>query len=400
MTVLRAITIKDGANVDAFSRLRVSDSANRFDAEFTFDTLEEIIDEVIGGSGTIAHQTNTRDVLLSVGATGLTDKAGLYSYPVPYTPANSQLIEMTGVLDFAEIGGGVAQLFLRSKITGSVVEQTFNQDEWTKPNTDIDWKKSQIFVIDFQSLKVGRIRYGFNRGGIPVYVKSITNDNIRGSGYWQSPSLPAYWNIYNDATYTYMEIGYGDTNNAVGFRYRIAKNSLAKMKAICGTVKSEGGKPLFEMDGYPQSADSNVTAKSVSTTLIPLISIRPRTTFNSLPNNAIAIPKYISIQTDNPIRLVVIHDATLTGASWSNVDTTHSIMEFDTSATAFTGGHRLFSDYVATSRNTQSSTRSLMGKAVLWARKNGLSGILTVCAVRTTTTNASVLTSINWEEIR
>jgi hypothetical protein len=41
-----------------------------------------------------------------------------------------------------------------------------------------------------------------------------------------------------------------------------------------------------------------------------------------------------------------------------------------------------------------------MGKAVLWARKNGLSGILTVCAVRTTTTNASVLTSINWEEIR
>jgi hypothetical protein len=129
MTVLRAITIKDGANVDAFSRLRVSDSANRFDAEFTFDTLEEIIDEVIGGSGTIAHQTNTRDVLLSVGATGLTDKAGLYSYPVPYTPANSQLIEMTGVLDFAEIGGGVAQLFLRSKITGSVVEQTFNLDK-------------------------------------------------------------------------------------------------------------------------------------------------------------------------------------------------------------------------------------------------------------------------------
>ena len=407
MTFLKSFLLKDGPQLDAFSRLRVSDTGNRFDGEFTYDTLEEIFDEVISGAGAIAHQSNTRDVVLSAGGTGLSDYAGMYSYPIPYTPGNSQLAELTGVLDLAEIGSGVAQIFLRTKISGTVDEQVIDQDDWTNKgrlttslHSNMDWTMSHIFVIDFQSLKVGRIRYGFNRGGDPIIVHEIKNDNIRQSGYWQSPSLPVYWRIYNDATYTYMEIGYGDTDNAVGFRYRVAKNVLCEMKAICGTVKSEGGKSLFEMDGYTQSADSNVTAKTVSTTLIPLLSIRPRTTFKSSPNNAIAIPKSVSIQTDNPIRLVVYHDATLTGASWSNVETNHSVMEFDVTASAITGGHRILTDYIATSRNIQSASRSLIGKAVLWARKNGNTGILSVCAVRTTTTNASVLTALNWDEIR
>lgn len=390
----------DSANLDAFARVRVSEPANRFDGEFTYDTLEEIIDDVKAGAGTITHQANTRDVLLKANGTTTGDYAGLHSFPVPYTPGCSQLIEITGVLDYAAIGSGTAQLFLRSKITGTVQEEVYDQADWDSPNNDIDWTKSLIFLMDFQSLRVGRIRYGLVRNGVPTYVHEIINDNVRNSGYWQTPSLPLYWKIYNDSTYTYMEVGYGDDNNGIGFRYRIAKNSLASMIAICGTVKSEGGKSLFEMDGFPQSANSNVTAKTVSTTLIPLLSVRPRTTFNSIPNTSIAIPTYISVQTDNPIRIGVWHDATLTGASWADVDTNHSIMEYDTTASAFTGGHRILSEYVATSKNIQTSARSLMGKAVLWARKNGYTGILTVAAIRTTTTNASVLTSLNWEEIR
>lgn len=400
MTYFKEIKYLDSANLDAFSRLRVSDTGNRFDAEFTFDTLEEIIDEVVSGTGNISHQPNTRDVLLENAGTSTGDYAGLYSYPIPYTPGNSQLIELTGVLDYAALGNGTAQLFLRSKITGSVTEDVYDQDDWDSPNSDIDWTASHIFVMDFQSLKVGRIRYGFNRGGKPVYVHELKNDNVRNSGYWQSPSLPAYWRIYNDATYTYMEIGYGDTNNAIGFRYRIAKNAGAQMVAICSTVKSEGGDALFDMKGYPQTADMAQTAKTVSTTIIPLISIRARATFKSLDNNAIAIPTTLSVQTDNPIRLIAYHDATLTGASWSDVDTNHSVMEKDTSASALSGGHYIDSEYVATSKNINAAFNTILGKAVLWNRKNGNSGIFTIAAVRTTSTNASVLCGIKWSEIR
>lgn len=389
-----------GDSYDAFSRLRTSATGTRLDVEFTFNINEEILDEVTNGSSTIAHQSNTRDVLLSVVATGTGDNAALYSYPVPYTAGNSQLIFITGVLDKASIGGGTAQIFLRSKVTGSIVEQVVDQSSWDTPNNDLDWTKSQIFGMDFQSLKVGRIRYYLDRCGFLEKVHEITNDNVRQSGYWQTPSLPVYWRIYNDATYTYMEIGYGDTDNAIGFRYRIAKSASATMVAICATVKSEGGDNLNEMTGYPTVIDMGVTPKTVSTSLIPLLSIRQRSTFNSINNNSIALIQSISVQTNNPIKLIALHDSALTGASWANVDTDHSTMEYDITASAYSNGHIIATEYVATSKNISSAYKSLLEKVVLWYRKNGNSGILTIAAVRSDSTNASVLVSCSWREIR
>ena len=254
--------------------------------------------------------------------------------------------------------------------------------------------------MDFQSLRVGRIRFYLDREGELIQVHEIYNDNIRNTGYWQSPSLPAYWRVYNDATYTYMEIGYGDTSNAIGFRYRITKNALASMTAICGTVKSEGGKDLLEMQGYPQAVSREQSAKTISTTLVPLISIRSKSTFKSLDNNSITIPNSISIATDNPIRIVVIHDCALTGASWADVETDHSPIEYDIAATALTNGHVLFEEYVSTSKNVESAVNSLLGKAVLWYRKGTQTGILTIAAIRTGTTNADVLAAIRWIDIR
>jgi len=395
-----AIQFGDTMSVDSFGRARTSDPANRLDAEFNYDKLEEIFDEVLNGAGTVTQDANARHLLLETNGAGVGDNAAMYSYPIPYTPGCSQLIELTGVLDYAAIGGGIAQLFLRSNITGSVVEEVYNQDEWINPVPEINWSYSQIFAIDFQSLKVGRIRYALNQSGVNTPVHQIINNNIRNTGYWETPNLPAYYRIYNDATYTYMELGYGDEDNAIGFRYRTTANVAAQMTAICCTVKSEGGKDLFDMGGYPQSADMGVTANTVSTTIIPVISVRQRSTFNSIANNSIAIPEFLSIQTNNPIRLILYHDATLTGASWSNVDTTHSTMEFDVTASAISGGHIIFSEYVATSKNVSAAVNTLLGKAVLWYRKNGFSGVLSVAAVRTDTTNASVLCSIKWREIR
>lgn len=402
------VAFGDSASLDAFNLLKVGQPATRFDAEFTYDKLEEIFDEILGsGGGSVTHDADARHLLLETIGTGLLYSAEMRSFPIPYTPGNSQTVEITGVLDYNNIQGGVAQLFLRSKTTGSVVEEVYNQEDWNcngvstySLHSDVNWSFSHIFDIDFQSLKVGRIRYRMNRQGKPICVHEIYNDNVRNTGYWQNPSLPIYYKVYNDATYTYMEMGYGNESNAIGIRYRVPLDPAGAMTAICCTVKSGAGKYLFDMSGYPQSADRGVTTKTVSTSIIPLLSIRQRTTFNSIENLSIAFPKEISIQTNNPIRLIIYHDAGLTGASWSNVDTTHSTMEYDVSATAITGGHIIQSEYVATSKNIQATAKGLLGKAVLWNRQNGNTGILTLAAVRSDSTNASVLAGIKWEEIR
>ena len=384
---------------DGFGRIRTSGTGQRLDVEFIYDKQPDFFDEITN-NGTVTHNPNSRDLTLAL----LDAVAGSYSlmrsHPVPYTPGNSQMEDITSVLDLAGIGGGVAQVFLRSSVTGVVDETVVDQGAWSKNQAaDADWTKSHIFQLDFQSLKVGLIRFVMVRKGGAVIVHEMDNDNKIDTGYWQMPSLPAYWRIYNDATYTYMECGYGDEANAIGFRYRITANAAATMRAICVTVKSEGGQDLVDMGGLPRTADNGVTPVTASTSLVPILSIRPGATFNGFANLGIAIPVAIDVETNNPIRLAVIHNATLTGAVWAAVG--DSMMESDVTATAITGGHEVDSGYVSSSaKNRATSAGSLLGKTVLWARNNGLTGSLTVAAIRTGGTDAAILAALKWKEIR
>ena len=214
---------------DAFGRLRTAGVGNRLDVEFLYNKQPDFFDEVTN-NGTVTHNANTRDLTFSLSDANNGSYAWMSSHPVPYTPGNSQLIDITGVLDLAGIGGGTAQFFLRSKISGSVVETVTDQADWDALTSGVDWTTAHIFAIDFQSLKVGKIRFAMNSAGRTYVVGSIANDNLRDSGYWQLATLPAYYKLYNDATYTYMELGYGNEENAVGFRYRITANASATMK--------------------------------------------------------------------------------------------------------------------------------------------------------------------------
>lgn len=388
-----------GLNTDAFGFLRTSSPNTRLDVEFIYDKQEEIFDEVIGGSAMVTHNTNSRDLTLATVGSALTDFAYMQSYPVPYTPGNSQLIAITGALNGANLAG-TCEVFLRSKVTGTVTEQTIPQASWLSNTGGINWQYSQIFEMDFQSLKVGKIRYYLNQGGLITKIAEIENDNIRATGYWQTPSLPLSWRIYNDANYTYTEMCYGDSNNAIGIRFKTAVTTSQTLRAICGTVKSEGGQPLLDIAGYNRSISMAQTPKTVGTSIIPLISIRPKSTFQTFPNLGTIIPANISFQVDNPIRYLVYHDSILTGASWVDVDATQSMMEYDISATALTNGHVIETDYVAGTKNTSSSFNSLLGKAILWHRQSTETGILTIAAVRTTSTSANTLCAVKWNEIR
>lgn len=390
----------DSASIDGFGRWRTSDTGQRLDVEFTYDKQIDYFDELTT-NGTVTHNANTRDLTLSLSDANNGSSAAMFSYPVPYTAGNSQLTEMTGTLDASSLGTGTAEVFLRSSITGSIVDEVITQSNWLSNTTGIDWGTSHIFVIDFQSLKVGRIRFFLNQAGMFNKVAQITNDNIRDAGFWQLPNLPLSYRIYNTATETISEMAYGDENNAVGFRYRMPVNATATMRAICCTVKSEGGNDLRDMSGLSRSIDRGVTAKTVSTTLIPLISIRCRSTFKTFNNLILAIPKEFNALTNQDIKLVLINNTTLTGASWVNVDINNSTVEYDVTATALTGGQVLHTQYMAgASAKNSSSATGLVGKNPLWARRDDISGILTIAAIRTGGTNASVLAGLEWEELR
>lgn len=389
---------------DAFQRLRTSGTGQRLDVEWLYNKQDDYYDELTN-NGTVTHNTATRDLTLSLGDANNGSYAHMQSYPVPYTPGNSQLVELTGVLDLAGLGGGTLEVFLRSSTSGSAVTQTIPQSQWISLSGSSEARPdmAQIFAIDFQSLKVGTIRFGIVQHGVFHPVAKFDNDNRRNSGYWQLANGSCYYKLYTAGGITYMELGYGNDANAVGFRYRVTANASATMKAICSTVKSEGGQDLWNLSGLPRAADTNTTPITVSSTLVPIISIRPKATFNSLANLILALPKSFGITTNQPIHYHLIHDGTIATAVWTDVDTADSMMEYDVSSTSITGGHKIASGYLGTAGTATTRVGQgggLLGKTLLWDRQDSITGILSLCAVRTTASDATVYGGLEWEEIR
>lgn len=403
MTLIHSTSPEFGWNLDAFGRQRVSETGNRSDAEFLYDAMPMVFDDISVGSGTATFRPTQRDVLIGLNSGPTGTQAGLRHHAwVPYTPGSSQLTEITGVPNYGNTSSGTMYIFLRSSVSGTTYVEQYDQSQWEDLTTGQDWSKSHIFAVDFQSLKVGRIRYGMVVSGEPVQVAAIENDNLRDTGYWQYASLPPYWKLYNENGQTVAELGYGDEFNGCGFRY--VWNNIqptAKMTAICETVKSEGGVDLLQMPGFPFSASNKQTTISVGATIIPVLSIQVKTTFNSLVNRILVVPTALSIYNDNPIYWEIRLNPTLTTPSWVSVDA-NSATNYDVSSTSISGGRILASGYAGAGGGKASSTdRGFTDKVPLALDAAGTTGdILTFCAGRVGSISAATGAAIDFKEIR
>ena len=139
---------------------------------------------------------------------------------------------------------------------------------------------------------------------------------------------------------------------------------------------------------------------TVSTTLIPLLSIQVAATFNSLANRGLTIPVAFSLQTDNPIFYKVLYRPTLTGASFAAVNATYSHMQFDKTASAVSGGIVIDEDFLSSGNNRVVGDEGLLGRTIMSLGNTGTSDILTLAAVREAASNASVDAVLRWLEIR
>lgn len=283
-----SVGIKDGANLDAFSRLRVSTPTILFDNTFEYD-LSPLKFEQITSSGTITHDATDSNALLSISAaTGL---AALQSYRwLRYQPGKSQLALITFTLGTAaanvtrRVGlfaatnsgatvtitngvlleqTGASTVNLRLVNSGTQADQTIAQADWNldtllgtgASGITLDLTKSQILVIDFQWLGVGRVRVGFDIGGQVYYVHEFRNANFVTDVYAKSMSLPIRYEITTSASAT------------------------ADMKPICSAVIAEGGSEVSS--GY--SFATEFTGTAGNGTRVHLGSFRPFLTFNSVP---------------------------------------------------------------------------------------------------------------------
>lgn len=416
------IELKDTPQLDAFGRLRVSEASTLFDSqqEYGLDTLRTWDAAANGVYATGAVNGSVTDASCSVGPRNVNSRmvplvistvSGQYVVMqsrqyVRYVPGKSHLILMTGIFSpgtvantdartgyfdayngvFLKVTNGVASFTIRTSTSGSVSDSnTVTQASWNIDTFDgtgpsgltLDLTKTQILFIQAQWLGVGRVTCGFDIDGILYPAHEFLNANNLVVPYTQSFNLPVRMELRN-------------TGTSVG----------ATTYFCCCSVQSEGGESIR---GFPYTANNGITRDGV-TTREPVLSIRPKATFNSITNRGhIELAEYFLNATTNNALYEIVIGGTLTGASWTSVST-YSITEYDVSATAITGGESVISGYV---NQGSGASAGLISAGVIDVRNplvlqqiDALTAtqipISIVCTSETGTSN--ILAGINWHE--
>jgi hypothetical protein len=357
------VAIRDSANLDAFSRLRVSNPLILFNAQFTYDLAPIIIEQITNGTGaTIAHDSTNRCALMTFASTPTGGKAYMQSYEyLPYQPGRSQLIFITfnmiaavaNTLKFAgysdgvngiefQLNGTTKQFVIYSGSTAG--NETVTQSSWNLDKLDgtgasgitLDITKTQILVIDLQALYVGRVRIGFDIDGQVIYAHEFLHANLFTSPYVQSANLPVRCGMTCTGTVS------------------------TTMNFVCSAVISEGGSEDINVYGYTFQQDSG--AISVGTGGTHILSLRPRTTFNSITNRTRVA--YIDVEVYNagnqPVQWQLCLGQAISGTTtFNNVNTTYSSSEYNILGT-LNGSPTIIVDggYVASSGGAKGVTNT------------------------------------------
>ena len=342
-----------GTSADAFGRVRVSPPVTLFDSQNRYAKSADF-DEALSGSATVTHSADESSVLLNVtSASG--DKVIRETKRVfAYQPGKSLLVMNTFVMPtahanlrcrvgyygvnngvFFERDGTTLKMMRRSYTTGVVTDHAVTQANWNGDKLDgtgpsgltIDTTKAQIFWQDFEWLGVGSVRTGFVINGVFIVCHTFNHANILTTVYMTTAILPIRYEIENTG----------------------ATDGSRIMKQICSTVISEGG---YEKKTVLQTART-ATAKTVGTTLVPLVSLR----LDSNRLDSLVIPDGYNVlplaSSGTTFEIQLVKNATLTGPSWTQ--TSSDNVEYDVSATAMTGGTVVDSVYVRESNNVSSS---------------------------------------------
>ncbi len=345
--VLTAID-PDSPSLDAFHRLRVSNPVTLFDSQLQYNNVPFVWESKITGSATDTHDANASFTSMAVTASASDSVIRQTRLYYRYQPGKSQFINTTFVLGtptvgivkrvgyfdddngiFLEQDGTTAlNLVIRSDVTGSVINNKIPQTDWNEDRLDgsnnrfnkssqiLDITMNQILYIDLQWLSAGTVRFGFDIDGELLLVHKFKHANLVPTSFMSTANLPIRYQITTDGT------------------------NGGSMTAICSAISSEGG---FTTDfGFPNTASNADVGVSVTGPNVPIVSIRPKATFDGKINRSQIITESIALLGTQPAAFKLVCGGTLTGAAFSGVHD-ESMVEFDTNATAISGGFAIIS---------------------------------------------------------
>lgn len=400
-----SISAADSPSIDAFGRWRTSHAESIFDSKLILDAAPLRWDDAeTSGTGTsTTYNTNQASQTLAVGNLTAGKRTRQSKRRFGYQTGKSQFILMTAVfgtaatgitrrvgyfddqngLFFEQTSAGMA-VVRRTYTGGSASNNSVPQASWNldklngsgASGINLDFSKTQIMLIDFEWLGVGRVRFGFVVNGKIYYCHELLNTNSLTVVYMSVPNLPVRYEIANDGT-----------------------GGVASLIQICCTVQSEGGQDSIGLTfGLNRGTTSLTTLNDAD--IYPLMAIRYQTGRTHIP---IKILDYSVVCTTatTVFAAYLLLNPTVAGTALSFSTLANSAIEYDISrsnGSKVTGG-TVINSIVGYSNRTsvvvESPTDISLGATIA-----GVSDIIVLAVQRLTGTTEPFWGAINWRELR
>lgn len=360
---LDQLKFADSTALGPFGWLRTASPTYVFDSQLTYDLQPLLFEQVTSGSGaSIAHSATNRNAVLTFSSTPTGGKCYMQQYEHNrYQPGRGQSAFITGNFiehtpnclkwlkyGVGENGNGVAlesngtdyQVTLYSDTAEG--DQTVLRADWDDPlngagasGLTLNVAKGVIFFLDLQSLYYGRVRVCVNIDGVATCFHEFKNANVLVEPYIQTANLPISAGMTCTGTVS------------------------TSMRFTCCSVLSEGGQE--DVGGFHFSQEGTATAGNGTRTHI--LSVRPKTTFNSIVNRSKFVFESIELLVtgNSPVKWELVLGQAISGTTtFNDVNATYSAFEYNTLGT-ISGSPSLVIDsgYVAASAQAKGSSASV-----------------------------------------
>ena len=219
-----AVKYSDSPNIDAFGRLRTATVTNLLDIKHAYDKNPLLVNEVTAGTATSVFSQEYARVRMSTSSNNDLVIRQTKTHPV-YQPGKSQLFEgsfsnfqiQTNVIKrvgcfttttastyntlfdgfFLESNGVTNIISFQLWRSGTTIysssTSSWNSSEFDPNN--FNWSNTNLMLVDYQWLGVGRMRFGMNLSGQTIYFTEHNCANNEPYVYMSSPNQPIRYEI-------------------------------------------------------------------------------------------------------------------------------------------------------------------------------------------------------------
>ena len=378
----------DSGEVDAFGRQRVSEPFTLFDSTLRYTKRTDLWFEKATGSATFSYSVNESALDLGIGTASGNVALRRTKRRFPYQPGKSLMVLQSfvpsapaagvkqdiGLFDdengvMFRVNGTTSQFVIRSKASGSVVENVIDQDSWNIDTFEnLDLTKVQIFIADLEWLGSGRVRCGFVIDGEIRYCHEFNHANNGTTVYSTTAILPLSYRIESTAIIA----------------------SGASLKQIASSVMSEGGyEPSGPVSvvGRGASGVGNISSEEVIAGI--------RMASGREGNVILPVQVDASIEGNTLAQWRLRLNPTISSGTWTAADNGRGNVEVLTAAT-FSGGDVIAAGLVGSRGSVSLPTKSAL-ELSLGVDANGTSDVIVLTLEADSSTKGSGL--LGWREL-